>query len=632
MQIRRYSRNPILEPSGENWEVQGVFNPTIIKEGNNYHLLYRALSAPQLIKNKQVPLSVIGQTKSSDGINFGQRKIFLAPQESWEEFGCEDPRVTKLEDEYFIFYTALSDFPPKAENIKLAVALSPDLEKVTERHLVTPFNAKAMALFPQKIKDQYVAILTVNTDLPPSLIAIAYFKEKQEIWSPQYWHHWYQNLSHHLLAVSRLNSDQVEVGPPPLKTQAGWLLIYSHIQRYRSPDYRLFGVEALLLDLNNPQKIIARTTKPFLIPEEWYELKGLVPRVTFPSGLLQKNEELWLYYGAADTRCCLAFFSLNDLFQDPNFKKKPVPKLQKYKNNPILEPIADHPWEAKAVFNPAAVWEEDKFYLIYRALSMDNTSVLGCALSEDGFTIKRRLPQPIYEPRQEWEKKKKPMANSGCEDPRLTKLGDRYYLCYTAFTGANNPRLALSSISIKDFINQNWQWSEPILLSSPEIDDKNGCLLPEKINNQYVIFHRPGGKDIYVDFLDSLNLPPNQYLANRHKLGFSHQEWCELKTGIVAPPLKTNKGWLALFHGVSAFDNEYRVGYMLLSLTDPTKVTFVSEFPLLEATHDYERHGLVDNVVFPCGVVLIKEKVFVYYGGADRVVCVASIDLKQLLI
>ena len=96
----------------------------------------------------------------------------IAPEEDWERFGCEDPRVTKIDDKYYIFYTALSVYPFAAEGIKVAVAVTKDFKKIEERHLVTPFNAKAMVLFPEKINGKYVALLTAHTDTPPVKICL----------------------------------------------------------------------------------------------------------------------------------------------------------------------------------------------------------------------------------------------------------------------------------------------------------------------------------------------------------------------------------------------------------------------------------------------------------------------------
>ena len=91
----------------------------------------------------------------------------------------------------------------------------------------------------------------------------------------------------------------------------------------------------------------------------------------------------------------------------------------------------------------------------------------------------------------------------GCEDPRLTRIGEQVYMTYVAYDGHSHPRVALSSIHIDDFLNKKWNWKKPVLISPPYIVDKNACILPEKINGKYVIFHRVF-PNILIDFVDDL--------------------------------------------------------------------------------------------------------------------------------
>jgi len=107
--------------------------------------------------------------------------------------------------------------------------------------------------------------------------------------------------------------------------------------------------------------------------------------------------------------------------------------------------------------------------------------------------------------------------------------------------------------------------------------------------------------------------------------------WDSKRIGIAAPPIKTKEGWILFYHGISEEDNFYRVGVLLLDPKDPTKIIARSDEPLLEPEMQYEKEGQVPNVVFPCGAVLIKDKIFVYYGGGDQVVGVATINVNQLL-
>ena len=110
-----------------------------------------------------------------------------------------------------------------------------------------------MALFPSKINGKMAAILSVNTDNPPSRIGIAIFDREDQVWSREYWENWYSSLDEHSIFLERSPKDHVEVGAPPVKTKHGWLIIYSYIQNYFSPP-STFGIEAVLLDLKNPKK------------------------------------------------------------------------------------------------------------------------------------------------------------------------------------------------------------------------------------------------------------------------------------------------------------------------------------------------------------------------------------------
>jgi len=368
--MQRYSNNPILSPVDQNsWESFAAFNGSVVEDNSTTHLLYRAMSQNQRINGKELKLSVVGHAQSQDGFNFEKRELFLKPEEEWERYGLEDPRITKIDNEFFVFYTALSDFPPYPTAIKIGVANFKDFNSPIEKHLVTPFNSKAMVLFPKKINGKYVALLTANTDIPPSRIAMATFENKEEIWSQVYWRKWYQQLDQNALPLQRINSDQLEVGCVPLETEYGWLLIYAHIQHYYHQESRIFGIEAAMLDRDNPQKIIARYEKPLLVPSEKYEIEGIVQDVVFPSGSLIKNDNLFLYYGATDTTCCVASMPLKNLYKEMRTTAVTALKVDRSENNPILEPVQGHPFEEKAVLNPAAILNGENTHLLYTRLT-----------------------------------------------------------------------------------------------------------------------------------------------------------------------------------------------------------------------------------------------------------------------
>lgn len=634
-QFTRTKKNPILSPKEEShWEARAAFNPSVIKEKNKFHLFYRALSAPENHFNVNMSLSSIGYTTSEDGIHFLDRRQLIRPEYYWETYGCEDPRATFLNNKYYIFYTALSTYPFSAQGIKIGLAITKDFQTI-EKHPVTTFNSKAMALFPEKIQGKMVAVLTVHTDTPPAKIALAFFDHEEQLWSTHYWSEWYASLDNHVLPLLRNEHDHVEVGAAPVKTDQGWLLIYSYIQHYFS-EKKIFGIEAVLLDLHNPSKIIGKTTQALLAPKTSYEKKGDVPNVIFPSGALIHQENLFIYYGAADTTSCLAIGSVNDLLTKMarpkrnlfiSSKKNPA-GFKRYNQNPIIAPRLEFAWEAKATFNPAAIYEDGKVHIIYRAMSHQNVSVFGYASSTNGMTIDERLSSPIYVPRASYEQPSQP-GNSGCEDPRITKINDRFYMLYTAYDGYS-PRVAITSIEIDDFLHKCWNWEQPRIISPPNIPDKNACLLPKKINGQYVIFHRVGTA-ICINMIDDLSFNNEQLLTTGEPLINFEADTSIEKVGISTPPIETEYGWLLLYHQVTHAPRIYQVSAMLLDIDDPRKVISHHRLTLLEPEMNYEKEGQVADVVFPNGAVLLHGEIFLYYGGADKVVGVAKIKLNALL-
>ena len=625
--VKRHWENPILKPEKKNnWEEVGAFNASLAKNKDFYHTVYRAMSSVKEIDGASLNLSTIGYAKTKDQVHFTAKRQLIKPEYDWEKYGCEDPKVTKLGDKYFIFYTALSTFPFSAEGIKLGVAVTHDFKNI-EKHPVTTFNSKAMAAFPEKINGKIYAILTVDTDRPPAKISIASFDNEKQIWSPDYWEKWHGNLEPHTLHLLRSANDHIEVGAPPVKTKFGWLIIYSYIKNYLSSP-RTFGIEALLLDLKNPLKIVGRTKDTLLTPDDDYELYGNVPNIVFPSGAVVVGDKLFIYYGAADTTVALATAKLDDLLAEilssPEDREGRRIKLERFKGNPIIKPIPEHTWESKYTLNPAAIYEDKKVHIVYRAMGADDTSVLGYAVSHDGLRIDERLAEPIYTPRESFEKKAK-SGYSGCEDPRITKIDDKYYMCYTAYDAKNPWRVALTSISVDDFLNKRWNWERPILISPPGVDDKNACVFPEKIKGKYVILHRID-PCIWIDFVDDLEFGENEWVKGDILLGPREGKWDSEKLGIGGPPIKTKEGWFLFYHGVSKEDKKYRLGAVLLDLKYPDQIITRIDYPILEPEEDYEVKGLRPNTVFSCGNVVIKGKIYVYYGAADHVVGVATMD------
>lgn len=643
--VRRSEHNPILVPDKNHyWEESATFNMSVVKKGSLYYGVYRAISAADSLRAPD-RISTIGIAKSKDGMHFEDRAPFIGPVDSWEKYGCEDPRITYFEGQYYVFYTALSKYPFEASGIKVAVAISKDLKEIDERHLVTPFNAKAMTLFPERISGKVTVILAVNTDMPPVKIAIAQADKIEELWDSQFWEKWYKEIDKHTINLKRSSFDHIEVGATPVKTKHGWLMVYSHIQNYFSSGEnldRIFGVEAVLLSLEDPLKINGRTSGPLFAPREAYELFGHVPNVVFPTSVILKKparqlaggekhqEKILIYYGAADTTVCVAYVNLEDLIGTINEQTKEKWCFKRSSLNPIIVPNKEHPFEAKATFNPAALRMKGTTFLLYRALSNDNTSSVGYAESRDGFHIDERAVDPIYVPTEDFESKKVPNGNSGCEDPRVTKIGDTIYMCYTAFDGIGPPRVAITSIKEKDFLQKKWKWERPTLITPAGFDDKDTCIFPEKIKGQYFVLHRVGG-EICGDYFKTLDFKKEMVKKCIRIIGPRINSWDSSKVGISAPPIKTKLGWLLLYHGISKSHHTYRVGAVMLSLEDPAIVLARTTDPIFEPEEPYEKVGIVDNVVFPCGMVLIGKLLYIYYGGADKVVGVATMELDVIL-
>lgn len=635
--LQRHPQNPILTPNEKHqWEHDGAFNGCVVQGPDGFHMVYRALSSVQKQDGRDMRVSSVGYAFSPDGVHFGEHHKLFGPTEDWEIYGCEDPRITYHNGKYYIFYTALSTYPFTAFGIKLAVAITTDF-KTFEKHPVTTFNSKAMALFPEKINGKLAALLTINTDLPPAKIAFASFNREEDIWSPYYWQEWYDNANDHLIHLLRDMRDQVELGAVPIKTEAGWLVIYSYIHNYMSNN-KEFGIEAVLLDLKDPQKVIGRTDYSLIKPEASYELHGDVPDIVFPSGALVHDGMLFVYYGAADTRCALATCAIDDLLHElaPHHvahipsENSHRQKFIRFEGNPIITPALELDWQARCVFNPAAIYENDTVHIVYRAQAMNGTSVFGYASSKDGFHIDENLDHPIYIPREPFEIKTHENGNSGCEDPRITRIGDRYYMFYTAYDGQNPPRVAMTSISVDDFLQKQWNWETPKLISLPGVDDKDACVVKGKKEGTYLAFHRLD-VSIWLQIATSMDFSEENCLDGKVLAYPREDKWDDEKIGISAPPIETDQGWLLLYHGVSKPDKVYKVGAMLLDYNDPFEIIGRSEFPLFEPEMDYEKEGEVPNVVFPCGAVVIEDRLLIYYGGADKVIGVATMPLHSLL-
>ncbi len=300
--------------------------------------------------------------------------------------------------------------------------------------------------------------------------------------------------------------------------------------------------------------------------------------------------------------------------------------LKRYKGNPILAPRGENLWESVMTYNCAAIHEGGKVHIVYRAQgSKPGVSRLGYASSKDGFHIDERLDKPIFGP--------DPASDLECfgiEDPRLTRIGDRIYLNYSAY-GTNmgmvfplkRVQIGITSISVDDFLNKNWNWGERIY-PFYMVDNKNSFFFPEKFDGKYVLVHRIP-PHMWIAYSDDMKTWENQKI-----LLSPRYEWEYFKIGGGAPPIKTEEGWILIYHGVDR-EMRYRLGLALLDLKDPGKVIGRYDRPFLEPEADYEMSGVVPSVTFTCGAVVMDDTLFVYYGGADTVICVATARVKDVL-
>jgi len=321
-------------------------------------------------------------------------------------------------------------------------------------------------------------------------------------------------------------------------------------------------------------------------------------------------------------------------------------RLQRHGGNPILTPIKENYWESVMVFNCAAVLKDNKVHLIYRARGEDKVgdiliSRLGYAiLKNDGVTLEQRDSNPVFKPREWYEP-------AGCEDPRITEIDGKYYMLYTAYLGdkaapffeEESTNIAMASTT--DFFN--WE-RHGLLLPSVLEPEKNGVLFPKKIKGYYVLYYRIH-PDIYVAYSKTLKNP--KWIG--HKVVASPRKgyWDAWKIGAGPPPIETEKGWLFIYHGVDKislprrqvktghgtidYERTYRMGVMLIDKDNPENILYRSKGWILGPEEKYEKEGMVPNVVFSCGAVVMQDTLFLYYGGADTVIGVASCKLSELL-
>jgi len=422
-----------------------------------------------------------------------------------------------------------------------------------------------------------------------------------------------------------------------IPTKKGILLVYFLCREGKT--YKDYSLRMIAFDKNNPAKLLTEQSKPI-----WHQNKAWEERNAYPLGVVKVKQQLFVYWQTDKGEILVLHFPFFNFDYFPEGKGFFSFILRKFIKNPILKPLTKNRWESKATFNAAAIFDERKVHFIYRAVGDGDLSVWGYASSKDGLHIDERLEEPIYISAK-FSKKRIPKFRQsalpfylsgcggfgGCEDPRMTKIDDRYYVTYTAFDGSSPPRVGLTSIRSDDFLNKRWKWKNPVFISPPNEIHKNWVIFPEKIGGKYAILHSLSPK-IRIDYFDSLNFDGSTFIKSRFFDKSNKLIWEDRTRGVGPPPIKTKDGWLVIYHAMDKKDpGLYKMGAMILDYKNPTKVLYRSRQPILEPSESYENQGLKPGIVYSCGAVVSDNQLLVYYGGADTVTCLATADLNKFL-
>ena len=328
----------LLEKTKLGFENEGVLNPAAIREGEDVHLFYRAVSKGNY--------STVGYCRLKGPLTVEERmdSPVVFPQLKNEMHGVADPRITRIDDLYYLTYTAYD-----GENALGALATSTDLRHFEKQGIITPqipymefihlaklrkkINPKYVRMneqvkihehmhdhlllwdknvmfFPRRINGKLHMLHRIKPD-----IQIVSFESLDDL-TTDFWQNYFIHLREHIAIDCRYDHESSYVGGgcPPIETEHGWLIIY-HSVKDTVRGY-VYSACAALLDLENPQLEIARLPYPLFEPEHNWELKGEVNNVCFPSGTVVFDDTLYIYYGAADKRVACASVSLTELLNE----------------------------------------------------------------------------------------------------------------------------------------------------------------------------------------------------------------------------------------------------------------------------------------------------------------------------
>jgi len=295
--------------------------------------------------------------------------------------------------------------------------------------------------------------------------------------------------------------------------------------------------------------------------------------------------------------------------------------VQRYGNNPILTKN-DVPYAVATVHNAGVVKYKGRYIMIFRSHLENGRSILGLAESDDGYHFSVD-DKPFMTPSAQGIFKE--YEEYGIEDPRITCIDGEYLITYSAYS-KHGVRIGLAK-------TDNFKTIHRLSLIT-EADYRNIVIFPEKINGLYLRLDRPHSKispwSIWISYSPDLIYWGNSKVIIKPVL----YHWDEMKIGPGAPPIKTAKGWLNIYHGVfQTMDGcVYRLGVALHDLKDPSKVIGVGDKWILQPEKSYEITGYVHNIVFTCGAVAEDDgSVKIYWGGADTVMCVGTALIDDLV-
>ncbi len=294
--IKRYSGNPILTKDDIPYPVATVHNAGMIKHNDEYIMLFRS--------HKLNGRSIIGKAVSSDGYNFKVAPApFITPAtegvfKEYEAFGVEDPRISYIDGEYLITYSAYSQ-----HGVRIGLAKTKDFKTVERFSLITEADYRNVVIFPEKFNGLYARLDRPHSEISPWAIWISYSPDLR------YW-----GDSKLIMNPVKYHWDEMKIGPgaTPIKTSRGWLNIYHGVFPTMAGSVYRLGVA--LHDLHNPAKIIAVGDEWILQPEETYEITGYVPNVVFTCGAIPEPDgSVKIYWGGADTVMCVGTANIEEL-------------------------------------------------------------------------------------------------------------------------------------------------------------------------------------------------------------------------------------------------------------------------------------------------------------------------------